>query len=469
MSIPDGETVPVRRESSDDAVQSSLELRIRYADRPREVVPLNRAAVDHPIDGTLLRFACDGQRVRFRCLSPSARVYKDGQAVDEGLLEVGASLEVGSHRVFLWDAGNPVAYLKGYSAPYSNEIWPLSPGRHPIGRAGKRRNAVQLDHPTVSRQHATIIAGDDGSYRLLAESGTNPVFLRGEAVEPGATRELCHGDLLELGALVLRFHQPERAPAASEDDASVQVRSLGGFAVQVGGVTLPDRAWKTQYVKWMFAHLAYNWEKPLGTEALMEELWPDSDPKNARNNFNYSLSTVRKALRSVMPESLQGTEIVLRSSSTLQLNPDLLDRHDAVTLQRLAASHPAESADWEPAAEAGVLSYAGPFLPECYLDWADAVRQTLEIHVMELARTLLTRLEQREAWDRAISVGSHVLGINRHAQWACLHVMRAMSRSGRAPEALRLFDGSRALWMAELGQEPEIELLREQQRILTLL
>ncbi len=379
-------------------------------------------------------------------------------------------LEVGDHRVLLWDAGHPVAYLKGYSPPYSNEIWPLGPGHYPVGRPGKRANAIQLDHPTVSRQHATIFFEGEGGYQIQAESATNPIYLRGEEVRAGSTRELRHGDLLELGELVFRFHQPERSPASSEEDTWLRVRSLGGLTVKLAGSVLPDRAWKTQYVKWMFAHLAYQWGAPLGIEVLLEELWPDSDPARARKNFNYSLSVLRSALREHVSESLKSTDIVLRSSSTLQLNPDLLDRHDAVFLHRLARARPAEDdREWEQAARTAVLEYAGPFLPECYLDWAVAARQTLELQVMDLARSLLTRLAARQEWDAVITVGSQVLQIDRHQQWACLQVMRGLRQRARLSEALRLFERSRGLWLEELGIEPEAELVSEHEQILGLL
>lgn len=469
-----GETIPVHRAPSDGPTQSTLELRVRYSDRPREVIPLLRTATEHDVDGVLLRFTAEEGRTRFRCITPAARVYKDGEAVVSGTLEVGASIEVGPHRVFLWDAGDPVAYLKGYSSPYANEIWPLHDGRHPIGRAGKRRNAIQLDHGTVSREHATILVEGDGRYVLLGESATNPVFLRGEAVAPQETRPLQHGDLIELGSLVFRFHHPAGATADAErDGGALRIRSLGGFTVHLGARTVPDKAWRTQYVKWMFAHLAYCWDRPLGIEVLLDELWPDADPKNARNNFNFSLSTLRRALREEMPDASQPIEIVLRTSSTLQLNPDVLDRHDALALQRVAAARPQTSdaveTAWERAAETAVLSCQGPFLPECYLDWADAARQTLEIALSEVGRTLLERFAERAAWDRAITLGNHVLGIDRCAQWACVHVMRALSHTGRAPEALRLFETSRAHWMESLGAAPEMDVLREHQRILTLL
>jgi two-component system LytT family response regulator len=242
------------------------------------------------------------------------------------------------------------------------------------------------------------------------------------------------------------------------------VASLGGLTVTVAGTPVADKAWRTQYVKWLFAHLAYAWDRPLGTEALMEELWPESEPDKARNNFKFSLSTLRQVLRTHLPEPLQTSEVILRSSSTLQLNPELLDRHDAVVLQRLVRGiglSPEDDETWEGDAQAAVLSYRGPFLAECYLDWAVDARQTLEIQVMELARSLLEQLERKGKWEAVVAVASHVLGIDRYAQWACLYVMRGMRLSGRATEALRLFERNRQIWQEEMGLEPEPELLQE--------
>ncbi len=460
-------TVPVNRSPSEETVQTTLELHVRFGDGRREIVPIRQVITDYTFPGgPTLRFTYQSGKLLFRDSEKTSLVYKEGHSLLSGPLEVGTTLEVGNHRVLLWDTGVPAAFLKGCTAPFSNDIWPLSRGEHAIGRPGIRPNAVSLDHPTVSRAHAKIIGKDDGSFQLLAEAVTNPVYLKGEALEPGRTVPLRHGDLMEVGELIFRFHQPGDGSLDTEERACISVSSLGSLSVTVGGQQIPDKAWRTQYIKWLFAHLAYAWGRPLGTEALMEELWPEAEPEKARNNFKFSLSTLRQILRSYLPPSLQTTDTVLRSSSTLQLNPDLLDRHDAVDLQRLAHGT-ITGGTWEQDAQRTVLSYRGPFLSECYQDWAVAARQTLEVQVLDLAKSLLARLEQREAWENVITVAAHIQGIDNHVQWACLSLMRALRESGRASEALRVFERSSKIWMEEMGMEPEIELLREQQRALS--
>ncbi len=461
--------MPVRRQSPGEVVQSSLELHIRGPQGQVEVVPLHRQQIEHELGpGLALRFSLIDGEVRFRNLSQQP-VYKDGQPLDSGRLEVGTSLEFAGRRLLLWDSGQPSAYLKGYSAPYSGEIWPLGPGQHPMGRPGRRSNAIQLDHPTVSREHATLIQSAEGGYQLLAESATNPVCLRGQMVAPGQQVDLQHGDLIEVGELVFRFHHPAPGAEAPLELAPLRVQSLGSLQAQVAGNILTDKAWKTQFIKWMFAHLAYEWGRPVGIEMLLEELWPEASPEKARNNFNYSLSTLRQILRNCLPEPSRTTEVVMRSSSTLQLNPDLLDEHDVVLLQRALASASAARPGWELQAEKAILGYSGPFLAECYLDWASSVRQSLELQTMEMARTLLESWAEQGKWEPSVPLATQLLKIDPLSQWPCLRLMQALRHCQRASEALKVFEQCRKQWHRELGLEPEVELLREHQRVLALL
>lgn len=444
----------------EEGVQTSLELHVRRPDGGAGVVPFHRAAVELELGEGRVQFKLVQGQVSFRNLWVGEPLYKDGEPVQSGRLEVGAGLEYAGHRIRLWDPGQALAYLKGYSAPYSGEIWPVGEGEHAIGRPGQRHNSIQLDHPTVSRKHATI-AKRDGRYQLLAESATNPVWVGGQLLEPDCWVDLNDGDLLEVGDLVLRFHGPGETTGSSW----IQVRSLGNFLATVGGTVVGDKDWKTQQIKWLFAHLAYEWGRPVAIEALLEELWPDFTPDRSKNNLNYSLSTLRQVLRSYLPEEMRKVELILRSSSSLQLNPELLDSHDVVHLRRqLALVQQGER--WEAAAERAVLGYTGPLLQDCYLDWVAPLRQSLELEVLDVAKRLLEHRAQAENWEGSVAVAGHVLQLDPCSQWACLLLMQALRQSGRGAEALRAFEQMRKTVWKELEVEPDLELLREHQKVL---
>jgi DNA-binding SARP family transcriptional activator len=463
----EGDTVPVNKES-EAVLQTSLELQVVAPDGARQIFPVNRTVAEHLLGGKhLLRFSYMNGEVKFREVGKSGQVYKDGNIVTEGALEVGAVLEVGPYRVRLWDTGEPTAFLKGYSTPYLNAVWPLPPGQHYIGRPGKRQNQILLEHPTVSRAHATITTHEQGNCVLQSESSTNPVYLGGQRLEAGAESQLSHGDLLEVGELTFRFHQPSQQ-AELEEAVGLEVQSFGSLLVQLGGRAVPDTAWKTRNVKWLFAMLAYAWNQPQSVESLQTRLWPEADTRKARNNFKYTIATLRAGLRDVLPEHLADTKTVLRSSSTVQLNPDLLKAHDVITLQRLLKRINDKTeldTDWETAAMTLILNVRGPFLEDCFDEWAQTIRQTTELQLLDLAKCLLARLESQENWERVIPVGSQIIQLDRFAQWACLALMRALRETGRGSEGLRLFEQSRKVWLEELGLEPQIELLREEQEI----
>ena len=425
-------------------MHTSLELYVRGVDGATQVLPFHRAQIE--VAGIKFLFA--GGIVRFES---EIEVYQDGSSVGQGVLAVGSSLELKGVRILLWDQARSKAYLKGYSAQYSERVWPLDEGIFSIGRQGRRENQILLDHPTVSREHATLYC-QDGRYRLLAESNTNPVLVGGNRVAPGQSVNLSPGDLIEIGELVLRFHS-----LLEETQGLIRVRSLGTLEVAVGDNRIDPKAWKTQAIKWLMARLAYQWGRPIATEVLMAELWPDFAADKARNNFNSTVSNLRSLLREALPERLGGREPVLRSSSTLQLDPELLENHDVVELQR-DLQRAAQSDD---SAERAVMAYSGPYLDDCYLEWVQPIRQALELEVLEAARRLLEARAARQEWGEMIGLANQTLKIDPFSGFATLYLVRALRLTLRPAEALRVFDQHKKLLQRELGTEPDPEITRE--------
>ncbi len=111
-----------------------------------------------------------------------------------------------------------------------------------FGRSeGPAYRHVQLNSPTVSRQHARM-AFLDGGWTLRNESSTNPTRLNGRPLS-SAVEEilLADGDLIEMGDIIFRFHfqaTSDRLPARSSwytdlgrrptNQDAVLVKSLSG-------------------------------------------------------------------------------------------------------------------------------------------------------------------------------------------------------------------------------------------------
>ena len=111
---------------------------------------------------------------------------------------------------FCGDAGSPpphddeeqVAMLMGRNVDLH-----LHEGETILGRERGLRGAI--DDPSVSRRHAAIVCTRD-SFVLRDLGSKNGTFVGGVRIT--APRELCDGDVVELGSVRLVFH---RAPAPS--------------------------------------------------------------------------------------------------------------------------------------------------------------------------------------------------------------------------------------------------------------
>lgn len=88
---------------------------------------------------------------------------------------------------------------------------PLAAGAYSIGRS--EENQVVLNAPMVSRGHARIVVGEDGSARLEDLSSRNGSFLSGERV---AAAELKPGDELTIGGISLYVEGVGAGPSFAE-------------------------------------------------------------------------------------------------------------------------------------------------------------------------------------------------------------------------------------------------------------
>lgn len=136
----------------------------------------------------------------------------NGQESAFAQLRDGDLLEIGQARITLIQLKEAVAFLEGYSEPHRQHHWTLAPGLTRIGRTGKRANEVQLEDPTVSRQHASI-ESHDGTFVLRNEPGVEATWVNAEQIE--GPKVLHDEDLLQFGQQLLRFRTyqtPQRKP-----------------------------------------------------------------------------------------------------------------------------------------------------------------------------------------------------------------------------------------------------------------
>jgi hypothetical protein len=102
------------------------------------------------------------------------------------------------------DAG-PTRALRGFLVAYgtnpNGDFWPLTAGRHTIGRFGTGEGLdVPLQDPTISSRHAAMVVdAANGSVGVEDTGSTNGTFVNDEHIGYGGRRELRDGDRVRFG------------------------------------------------------------------------------------------------------------------------------------------------------------------------------------------------------------------------------------------------------------------------------
>ncbi|MBT9581876.1 FHA domain-containing protein [bacterium] len=388
----------------------------------------------------------EGESVEF--LAPA--LWQGGQVASVRLVP-GDSLQLEGCVLWLLDARRPErASLEAYQGLEGLANWNLRPQAYRIGRRSSGRdNHIEINHPTVSRAQACLLPHQVGRFALLAESTTSLTAVNGRLLGPNEHILLQHGDLIHLGEVCLRFRQTGPQVLGPQ---LLSVWSLGRFEVQWGQSWLSETQWKVEKAGWLLARLAWSWGQPISTHQLMESFWPGLPELRGRKNLSQCLISLKRILQ------VGESGLILRSASSLQLNPSFLAEHDAALCRELAAG--TQPAGWEKA----LALYQGPYLPACFEDWALAIRAELLQAVLGAAQKLANFRYDGGDWEGCLHAASRGLQWDGCQQELALLVMESCGKLGRSEQAIRCFEGLRKQLHKELEVEPSIELLRAYQK-----
>ena len=107
-------------------------------------------------------------------------------------------------------ASGPEAASIGFPACCAERRFRLSGTEVRIGRRSVSRGIepeIDLTGPPldtgVSRLHASLIAGPDGSWSVVDSGSPNGTLVNGSEIQPGEPVRLRHGDRIQLGAWTL--------------------------------------------------------------------------------------------------------------------------------------------------------------------------------------------------------------------------------------------------------------------------
>lgn len=251
----------------------------------------------------------------------------------------------------------------------------------------------------------------------------------------------------------------------------MDIKLLGLLSAQVDGVSFAPSAAKPRQILTLLSVYA---GQVLPVPTLMEELWGSHMPRSAVTTLQtYILQLRRRIAAACGPDAPRTAHQLLATRHggyMLHVQPSQVDVH--VYDQLVAAGRRAFDAGDDEAASGrfreALTVWRGPAMVDV---------QHGPVLEIELARLEESRLGVHErAFESELRLGLHAALLTeltalaaRHPLHEGLHaqLMTALYRTGRAWQALEVYQGLRARLVEELGLEPSPRLRRLQQAVLS--
>ncbi len=211
----------------------------------------------------------------------------------------------------------------------------------------------------------------------------------------------------------------------------VRIELLGGFRVRLGDREVVETDWPTRRARELVALLALADGHRLARDEVIEQFWPQLEPKAGAANLRKAAHHARRTLG-------QADAVVLRAGR-IALFPD---RTVVCDVQRfLHAGELALRGDDDDACARVAGSYAGELLPASpYEPWTQEPRRR--------ALACLTELLRRSGqWER-------LLNVEPTDEVACRQLMLAAIDAGQRHVALRWYERLRIALVRDLGAQP---------------
>ncbi|WP_410612645.1 BTAD domain-containing putative transcriptional regulator [Amycolatopsis sp. lyj-109] len=209
----------------------------------------------------------------------------------------------------------------------------------------------------------------------------------------------------------------------------------------------------------VLAALAVDVPRPVPMETLIDRVWGENPPEEARNVVYSHLSRIRRLLDRVT--ELAGTPVgVTRKTAgyVLEIDPAVVDLHRFAHLVDQGNDHHATDADRAAALSEALRGWRGAPLAGLHGDWAERVRTTWHHRRLDAAVSW-GELELRLGRPGAVIAALPELAAEYPlAEPLEALLMRALHAAGRAAEAVERYAAVRTRLADALGTDPGAEL-----------
>ncbi|GAB3943030.1 hypothetical protein GCM10027614_31070 [Micromonospora vulcania] len=236
----------------------------------------------------------------------------------------------------------------------------------------------------------------------------------------------------------------------------MELRILGDLQVVVDGRAVELGPPKQRLV---FAALAVDVGRSVPIEALVDRVWDETPPADARGVLYTYLTRIRRILATARSaETVPISVVRSQTGYLLAADPDRVDLHRLRRLAEQAQGLPVEHPDRPDLLRAAIDLWRGEPLDGLPGDWASRVREGLR---QQLIRVLLDWADCEIAHGRPGPVTERLtLAVDRSPliEPLVVSLMRALYFNGRRAEALDLYARTRVRLADDLSIDPGTEL-----------
>ncbi len=297
-----------------------------------------------------------------------------------------------------------------------------------------------------ARREAIEVIRDAYPTEPEEDHGTSIETVESEAPPPVAVRAATPPRPVAEGER--RFSPPREPPEPAPQ--MMAIRCLGPFEISRGDAPMRT-GWKSKGRE-LLAYLVAN---PSGApkERIIDELWPEVDPKTAAARFDRYATLVRSLARGT-EDSQMYVERVGETSYRLEQGAWWVD---AWEFESLIVD--AERCDDAAQAVAGfqdaLALYRGEFCDDTYYPWLEEARERFRNLFVEASARLAYLLTTVERHDEALSVLDRAIRIDPVSEDLIRRAMAIEAELGRRAAALTRYRKFEATLDEQLGVEPD--------------
>jgi LuxR family maltose regulon positive regulatory protein len=239
----------------------------------------------------------------------------------------------------------------------------------------------------------------------------------------------------------------------------LRIETLGPFRLFRGDSLMEEDEWDRSQPKKLLKTIISYGDERVPKEIIIDELWPEENPRAAGRNFKTTLQRLRKSLEPFIHKDFGSSYIHLHDNIVF-LDPELchVDADGFLSLIKMAQEKEKRGdgkGTFSFYAEALEI-YKGDFLPEeLYAPWADKKREELRAKYIELLNKMAKLHEKQGAMRKAVDCYKKAIQVDPLIEESYQKLMTFYSSKGVYNEGLRTYEDCKKVLKKELKTKPD--------------